>query len=65
MNDSQIEMLVDIAASNARIEAKLDTALVQLDDHEQRIRSTEKWRWGIPGAGLLAAFSALLKVHTG
>jgi hypothetical protein len=40
-----------------RIETKVDVLLQTRDDHESRIRSNEKWRWGILGAPLAALFS--------
>lgn len=41
----------------ARIEVKLDAALARLGDHETRLRSQERWRWGLgtPLAYLLLA----------
>lgn len=48
------------------IEAKLDLVLYRLDtidkgflDHEVRIRSTEKWKLGIPVSALLAVATLL------
>jgi hypothetical protein len=45
----------------ARIEAKLDvvvsqhsTAEKRLDDHEQRLRATERWQYAFPVATILA-----------
>lgn len=35
----------------ARIEVKLDQIRESLPDHETRIRSLEKWRWWLAGAG--------------
>lgn len=46
----------------ARTEAKVDFLVSGFADHETRIRSTEKWRWGIPGgfvAAVLAGFAAM------
>lgn len=38
----------DVAAIKERIDA--------LPDHEQRLRSLERWKWGLPLAGLLSLF---------
>jgi len=53
-------MLVEVSERTARIEEKLDSLGHMVEDHEERIRSNERWRWGIPGAGLLALISAVL-----
>lgn len=53
----------------ARIEIKLDNALAAqaenkretariLDDHEDRLRTGERWRWAIPLTLLVALISA-------
>jgi hypothetical protein len=55
-----------IEAQLAVISTKLDTLLVQRDDHEKRIRSLEQWKWlatGIAaaaGSGIGAAASSLI-----
>lgn len=42
----------------ARIETKLDTIANRLvEDHEERLRSLEKWRYSLPVALLLAVAS--------
>lgn len=56
---SELDYLVEISERTARMEEKLDNVVEQVDDHEARMRSVEKLRWGIPGAGVLAAFVAL------
>lgn len=62
---SALEMLVEISERTARMEEKLDTVVETVNDHEERLRSTEKWRWGIPGAGVLAVLGAVFRVHGG
>lgn len=46
-----------------RLEATLDVVIKTQDDHEQRIRTSEKWRWthlaSLPGIGSL--FTHLIK----
>ena len=49
------QIRVDVADIKARIES--------LPDHERRIRSLEKFRYGIPGA-LLVALISLVIPHT-
>lgn len=45
----------------ARIEEKVDTLITQRGDQENRLRSLERWKYGLPasliiaGAGLLTA----------
>jgi hypothetical protein len=46
----------------ARTEAKVDLLLERTSDHEQRIRSAERWRWGIPG-GLIVALLSLFGLN--
>ena len=54
----------DLAVAMARVETKLDTALSTLTDHEQRIRSAEKWRWAhlLHAPGMGAAIKALFGI---
>jgi hypothetical protein len=40
------------AVAQARMETKLDAALEAQKDHEARLRSTERWKWGHMGASL-------------
>lgn len=44
----------------ARIETKLDTALHQGADHEQRIRALEAARWPLPAAAVLLSVGAFI-----
>lgn len=47
----------------ARIETKLDSIVKWLvDDHEQRLRKLEKWRYGLPLTLVLAAASVVVSV---
>ena len=48
----------NIPVTIARIEMKLDLALNKLDDHEERIRASEHWRWAIPLTLLVALATA-------
>lgn len=41
----------------ARIEAKLDKAI---DDHEHRLRTVERWVYGLPPTFLLAVASLIV-----
>ena len=43
-------MTKDEAATMARIEERLESALDYLTDHEKRLRSIEAWRWIVTGA---------------
>lgn len=44
--------------------AVISEQLKAVPDHESRIRSLEKWRYGLPLSGLLAVGSAALSVYT-
>jgi hypothetical protein len=59
----------DTPVTIARIEIKLDNALAAhaehkrevarvLDDHEERLRTGERWRWAVPLTLLVALASA-------
>lgn len=48
------EGLYTVQEALQRIESKVDKIL---DDHEERIRSLERWKWGLP-ASLVAAMAA-------
>ncbi|OII61225.1 hypothetical protein BJP40_06775 [Streptomyces sp. CC53] len=57
---------VEVASRLARIEARLDE-LVRLnqsrgEDHEQRIRTLERWRYAIPPTVVAAVISALVAI---
>ena len=65
MTDDLIGLLVETREIAARTEAKVDSLALLVaqeqgvrQDHEERLRAVERWRWGIPG-GLLAALAAL------
>lgn len=56
MNDhDRDELLLDVRDRLVRIETKIEV----LPDFEERLRKSERWRWGIPGS-LLAALAALI-----
>ena len=40
------------AVTNAVLGVKMDRFLLTLGDHEDRIKSLERWRWGLMGAML-------------
>lgn len=47
----------------ARIETKLDSIVNWLvDDHEQRLRKLERWRYGLPLTAIVALASVALSV---
>jgi hypothetical protein len=37
-----------------RIDTRVQTILTDLSDHERRIRSTERFRWLVTGAGVVS-----------
>lgn len=47
----------------AVISEQLKTVVSGASDHEGRIRSLEKWRYGLPLSGLLAAASIALSIY--
>jgi hypothetical protein len=49
----------ELIAGLARIEQKVDSLLTGSTDHETRLRTLERWRWGIVGA--FTALVALFK----
>jgi hypothetical protein len=44
--------------------ARMETARKQLDDHERRIRITERWVYGIPLSGFVAVVAAVAALLT-
>jgi hypothetical protein len=59
------DMRVEVARLSTRVDAVLSQMPVQLTDHESRLRSLEKWRYGIPvgaAAAIVAAVSSVLTV---
>jgi flagellar motor component MotA len=57
---NELELLVEVSNVVGRMETKLDTVIERMDDHEVRIRSVEKWKWSLPGAGVLATIVAAI-----
>lgn len=64
---SNRDLILEIRADVKAIEQKLEAINVEgsigtraeLADHETRIRSAEKWRYGISGTFLLALFNTV------
>ncbi len=59
------ELLASVDRRTERIEVKLDTALIRLDDHEKRIRSGERNQWFFSGVAAIigAMFGGKLPWH--
>jgi hypothetical protein len=58
------DMRVEVARLSTRVDAVLSQMPVQLTDHESRLRSLERWRYGIPvGAGAAITAAALTAVQ--
>lgn len=62
MSDDHFKLLVETQRTTARIEQKVDFLIEQANDHENRLRAGERWRWGIPGVGVLSVLLALFGV---
>lgn len=45
-----------------RVEEKVDKVA---DDHETRIRSLERWKWGLPVSAVGAAVAAAIALYGG
>jgi phospholipid N-methyltransferase len=59
------DMRVEVARLTARVDTVMSSLPVQLADHEVRLRSLERWRYGIPvgaGASIVAAFGSLAAI---
>lgn len=56
------DVLLQHSEALARIETKVDVLVESRDDHEQRIRSNERWRLAIPGS-VIAGLLAVLGIH--
>jgi hypothetical protein len=44
----------DIRALTARIDERLDSGGKQIEDHEDRLRLLEQWRWKMAGGAAIA-----------
>lgn len=62
MSTTPLEILVQVAQTTARVETKVDTLLGTSADHETRLRRMERWRWSIPGAGVIATALAMISI---
>lgn len=72
MDDPTIAQVADLRVEVARLTVRVDATLssmpVTLADHETRVRSLERWRYGIPvgaGASLIAAALAIAQILKG
>lgn len=62
------DMRVEVARLTARFDATLAATPITLADHETRLRSLERWRYGIPvgaGAAILAACLTAVQIIWG
>ena len=60
---TQAQILLELGKMNTKL-AVMDTKLDAIPDHEARIRSLERWRYGLPLTGLIAAGSAALAIYS-
>lgn len=56
---TQAQILLKLGEMSTQL-AVITEQLKAVPDHEQRIRSLERWKYGLPIASLLAAGSAVL-----
>ena len=57
------ELLLEMRDRLVRVEAHVEVRTDMVKDHESRIRGLERWRYGVPGA-ILVALVALLSGGT-
>lgn len=63
MNPPERDMLlINIHERISRMEVVLENIGDSVADHETRLRSNERWRWGIPG-GFIATLLAVLGLN--
>lgn len=48
MNDISRDEWLELRDDVTAVRTMLDGMLSTIDDHETRIRETEKWKWGMP-----------------
>lgn len=61
--DGQIgQIFVELGKISVQL-AHMEEALKAVPDHEARIRALEKWRYGLPLAGVTAAASIAISVY--
>lgn len=55
------------AVSVARLEERINSSSGEVSDHESRIRSLERWKWGLTGVVTILSglFGAYAKVNGG
>lgn len=61
------EDITEIKVTLARIDANLKRFMQDLEDHETRLRSLDKWRWGMPstlGVALIALIGTAIEVFS-
>lgn len=56
-----MEIRTDLKSLNAKVDA-LDGVEGDIQDYETRLRSLERWKYGIPFSGLAAVIAALIAV---
>lgn len=60
LNPSSRVTITDLALALARLEGSITTFINVSQDHEQRIRALERWRYGIPATGVTAVGAFLM-----
>lgn len=61
-SDPTAQILVELGKISVQL-AVMGKTMESIPDHESRIRALERWRYGLPLAGLLAIGSAALSIY--
>lgn len=64
VRDMVIEIRNDVKALQAQA-SKMEQARQEVKDHEERLRSLETWKYGIPLSGFSAIVAAVIAVLAG
>ena len=60
--DHNSQILIKLGEMGAQL-AVMNERLTAVPDHENRIRSLERWRYGLPLAGVLAIGSTAISIY--
>ena len=58
------EIRADVKELNKKAE-RMEEAREEVEDHEDRLRSLERWKYGIPFSGILAISAAIAALGKG
>ncbi len=54
-----VSTLTDVRLTLGRVEERVRTTAELAEDHENRLRTVERWLWSLPGSAVASAVAAI------